>query len=478
MKILKILLLVTVGWLATMPLFAQTGAGLSDFLKGTEAFKAKKLDIALKAYQSAITKEPNEARYVYEMGVCQMAMNNDDEAIKSFEKTVKIKPDYVEAYKNLAKISVKKKDRERAAKFYRMASIYEKDPKTKVEGLKLAAKLFDLLLKYDSVRNIIREAKALANTDADIWHLEAINNNKLGVYDSVLVYTRYVTKNPTRFTYLNDQQTRVPVRPPRDLDRFFYEMGYAYYKQGKYDSARTVLKNADYGLFKDKVFALMPEYQLEMAIGYLDIYEKDKARDALAKAMEMNPKYKEAQDMITKIDAAAENKPRILKRIQVLIDSITRDTDMQVRSKRYCRLCQGQFEVGNFAEAATAADKCLEFDKENLAVTFIKSISLYKVNNINEAIFSMDKWSESPKLVGDVKARFFFILGMMYKASAASSEGDPAQGFLAKSCLRKATQSRKYKSAASQELIEVNASLGAFLTGDEGEDGDEGNTNE
>ena len=69
--------------------------------------------------KEASEKAPNDADLIYNLGVANLKMNKTDEATKYFNKTIEIKPDYVNAYINLANIKVD----EQAAIFEEMNSL-------------------------------------------------------------------------------------------------------------------------------------------------------------------------------------------------------------------------------------------------------------------------------------------------------------------------------------------------------------------
>jgi tetratricopeptide (TPR) repeat protein len=452
MKILKLYLCIIFALLCAGNVLAQ--GGLDKYVQADKARKAKKYDIAIQLYQEAIKLDPKAEKYYYDMGLCYRVTGDMDNATGALVKATQLKPDYVEAYKILARISeTGKKDFAQAANYYKQAIIYDKDPKSKSESIAQAIKLMNVAQKYDSIMPLIGEAKKLEPANGDLLYMEVRNFNKLGQYDSAITRAKFMTKNIGRFKGKNEAGLMATLKPPRDLDRFNYELGYAYNKKGKYDSALIFLKLADFGKFKRRVFLLLPDFQYEIASAYFDIFQYEKSKDAITKALAINPKYPEAIDLKRKITTLEETVKGKLKGVKSLEDSVKANKDEKRKADVYCRLCGRQFETFNYEGAALSASECLKFFPQRLQVVLWKAIAQYRNNNFNEAIATLQNVTDNEDIPTDVKARFAFALGIILKEAAKSPEGDPAsQNFTAIENFKIAQKSKKYASAARLEM--------------------------
>ncbi len=452
MKILKLYLCILFALLCTANVFAQ--GGLDKYLQADKARKAKKYDIAIQFYQEAIKLDPKAEKYYYDMGLCYRVTGDMENATSAFVKATQLKPDYVDAYKILARISeTSKKDFAQAASYYKQAIIYDKDLKSKSESIAQAIKLMNVAQRYDSIMPLIQEAKKLEPANGDLLYLEIRNMNKLGNYDSAIARARFMTKNIGKFKGKNEAGLMATLKPPRDLDRFNYELGYSYNKKGKYDSALTFLKLADFGKFKRKVFLLLPDFQYEIASAYFDIFQYEKSKEAITKALAINPKYTEAIELKRKITTLEETVKGKLKGVKSLEDSVKANKEEKRKADVYCRLCGRQFETFNYEGAALSASECLKFFPQRLQVVLWKAIAQYRNNNFNEAIATLQNVTDNEDIPTDVKARFAFALGIILKEAAKSPEGDPAsQNFTAIENFKLAQKSKKYASAARLEM--------------------------
>jgi tetratricopeptide (TPR) repeat protein len=454
MKILKLCLFVIFTFLYVANSFGQ-GNDLEKYIQGDKARKAKKYDVAIQFFQEAIKINPKAEKYHYDLGQCYRATGDMDKALESFNKAVQIKPDYVEGYKTLARISYLKKEYAQAADYYKKAVVYDKDPKSKSESLASAITLLNGIGKYDSIMPLIQEAKKLEPTNGDLVYMEVRNLNRLTQYDSAIVKSKIMIKNIGKYKGKNEQGLMVTLKsqPPRDLDRFNYEIGFAYHKKGRYDSSLTHLKLADFGKLKNKVAVLLPEYQYEIASAYFDVFQYEKAQEAITKALQINPKYEAPKELERKIIGLKKDVQGKQRGIKSLEDSVKANKDEKRRADVYCRLCSRQFETFAYEGAAQSAAECLKFFPQRLQVVLWKAVALYRTGKLNDAILDLQNITDNEEIPVDVKARFAFILGILLKEAAKSPEGDPAsQNFIAIQNFQMAMKSNKYKSAARLEM--------------------------
>ena len=451
MKILKFYLFLLFALLCANNIFAQNG--LDKYLQGDKARKAKKYEIAIQFFQEAVKLDPKAEKYYYDMGLCYRSLGDMDKSSEALQKATQIKPDYVDAYKVLARISESKKDYLQATNYYKKAIEYDKDPKSKSENIAQAIKLMNATQKYDSIMPLLMEAKKLDPSNGDLMYSEIRNLNKLGQYDSAIVKAKFMTKNFGKYKGRNEAGLVETLKPPRAPDRFNYELGYAYHKKAKYDSALTFLKLADFGKFKTRVFLLLPNYQVEIANAYFDIFQYEKSKEAITKALQMDPKYKEAKDLEQKIIGLEQSVKGKQKGIKSLEDSVKANKDEKKRADVYCRLCSRQFETFDYQSAALSAGECLKFNPNKLPIVLWKAISLYRTGKFNEAIADLQNVTDNEDIPVDVKARFAFALGIILKEAAKSPDGDPAsQNYYAIESFKLAQKSRKYGSAARAEM--------------------------
>jgi tetratricopeptide (TPR) repeat protein len=84
-----------------------------DFVLIEADFYNRKGDVEnyVRIIKEASDKNPKDADLVYNLGVAYVKMNNEVEATKYFKKTIEMKPDYINAYINLANFKIDEQSR-------------------------------------------------------------------------------------------------------------------------------------------------------------------------------------------------------------------------------------------------------------------------------------------------------------------------------------------------------------------------------
>lgn len=88
----------------------------ADELRGEKLY----LD-ALDYYRAALAKEPTSARILNKKGICELQMQRNRDARKSFERSIKADPKSADAYNNLGVVYYEERHYGPAIKYYRRA---------------------------------------------------------------------------------------------------------------------------------------------------------------------------------------------------------------------------------------------------------------------------------------------------------------------------------------------------------------------
>lgn len=379
---------------------AQKGSGIDFYIKAQELHKAKRYDAALQQYHKAVQAEPQVPDYWYGMAECWWEMKNPAKALETLAKCNQVKKEFVKAYELAAKIHEAAKKFDRAGEQYESVFEYHKEPTKKVAAAVAGATAFSKARLYDKALALTEKGKNIQPENADLNYLEAkIYNQQKQYQKTVDALTAFLPRLPSKISQ-------------KDLARYYFELGYAYYHLEDYAKANEFLQKADIGIFKPRVYELSAEYFFKTADAYSKVYEYDKARPLLNQALKIKPNYKEAADLLKEIN---EPGAEISKRIRVQMDSINKEKNPEKKSKMHCDLCRNQFKAGEYAAAVVSAEECLRTNQKNILFVFYKSIAQYKNGNHSMAIFEMDKISKVPTLPSDTKAMMLFALGLMYK---------------------------------------------------------------
>ncbi len=77
-------------------------SALEHFNRGNSHFNNNNLNSAINEYQRAISLDPEQGNYYYNIGLAYYSLFLYENAIESYWKAIKLKPDFAEAWYNLA----------------------------------------------------------------------------------------------------------------------------------------------------------------------------------------------------------------------------------------------------------------------------------------------------------------------------------------------------------------------------------------
>lgn len=119
------------GELESTTSFIESKASPGDkaFKKGNDEFQKGNFSEAEKAYREAISLEPKEPIYLYNLAITLIRQNKDDDALIYLQKMLEVQPNSYSANKAMAEIYSRKSNYEEAGKYYKKAvEISPNDP--------------------------------------------------------------------------------------------------------------------------------------------------------------------------------------------------------------------------------------------------------------------------------------------------------------------------------------------------------------
>lgn len=111
------------GELESTTSFIESKASPGDkaFRKGNDEFQKGNFTEAEKAYREALSLEPKEPIYLYNLAITLIRQNKDDEALTYLQQMLEIQPNSYSANKAMAEIYSRKSNFEEAGKYYKKA---------------------------------------------------------------------------------------------------------------------------------------------------------------------------------------------------------------------------------------------------------------------------------------------------------------------------------------------------------------------
>jgi len=418
---------------------AQTGPGKNAY-KQAEAYRKNKQFIeAVQKYDEAIKLEPNNARYYYKKGTCQIKQSppNVDGAIESFNSAITNKKDYAEAYAALGRVfyndKLGKKDISRAIQNFNSAFQYEQDNGKKVNYKLMVVKILMKEQRFTEARGELQQAKALAPDDPQILLYEGQIAGGMNNWNEALnVYKKAVD--------------RVKGLPANETDKYYFALGEAQWKTGDTKGAEETWKQVQSPNYANKIKKVKnsnnPAGPFRIAMGYFKVEEMDEAMTYLKKSLELSQNYPPAHQLMGMI---YYKKGQNSLAIQSLMKAVENQTDENKKAKLYNTMVKIQMNSGDYSGALSTANKILEKTNNN-TIRFLKAKAEYKLGQYPQAISTLEALLPNEP-DPNKKAPYNFVIGLAAKKSGNMDKASKAF---------KEAQYGTFKAAAKKELENIS----------------------
>ncbi len=413
--------------------YAQEANAAQFFAKG-ETLRAKSMFIeALNEYEKAIALDPKNPDFFYYKGYCCFQIKDYNCSIASLEKCLFLKPDHILANKAMVKCYTQVGDKTKTKSALETLIKVLTNEDEKYEYLKELIALHFETDDYDKVLALTATARTLpaGKNDPELNYIDASIYNSRGQYQQAIdlmraTISQFLTKDPERTA------------------KFYYELGYALHRLGRYQESIEVLKHANYGKFKSLVAKLSPAYYLQAAICYMNMNDFELSKNYLLKALRMKQDFPAAYLNLGKI---AEREADQSEAIELYKKALLTEKNDQRIASIYESLAQLQLDNGLYDKAIASCDEYLKINPKNYVILFEKAIALYKQQQYPQAISILETISKIPHLDEETRSKYYFALGVAYIHYEKTED--------AKRALRNA-QSETYRSVAQILIEELN----------------------
>ncbi|MEN7547168.1 CDC27 family protein [Rapidithrix thailandica] len=384
--------------LSNIHLFAQHDP-LKVFAEAETFRKSGDYKKAIDLYDYAIRIDSSKASFFYAKGLCYAKIKDFDNAIFSFQKCVGLRTNFLQAYIYAARCYNLAGKPFKEAESYNEAYIHEKAKDIKLKYKKKVIQIYYLNKAYNQAMKHIQEAKSLVLDDIDLLLIEASINNKreehLQALKSMIVAIRK----------LEGQNA------PQLLAQCHYEMGFAYHELGEYEKAWSNLRKAKYGKLKLKVARVSPQYYIDAAICFMELYDYDTSEKLLTIARRMEENLTSIHTLSAKLTDKKTGKSAVIQELEKSLQAVTDDN---VKTEIYRKLCLAQLESWYYKDAAISATSYLASKPNDYNIKFVKAVASYR----------MGKFSESEKLLKSIlsnkaidqgtQTKTYFLLGQVF----------------------------------------------------------------
>lgn len=380
--------------------FGQSG-GLY-FMQAEKLRRADKLSDAIVYYDSAIMAEPHNHRFHFEKGKCHVLLNEESHAIRSLEQTIRLRPDHIESYTRLAWLYERKEDYQQVIRCLDNASKYHRENIYKVEYKLRILKTLQLLDRFSEAAAHIEEAKSLAEENSlvyiDILYYEAKLQNMNKEHEKAIATAKYAL------------QTTTSVEN-HHVAKFYYELGYAYYKKGEYRNARAAFTYAKQDEFKPLIARLSPDFNYALAAAYFKVHQYDACEEAINKCLSFDKDYGDAHRLRKEMQSMRGNFGAIKARKTL----IALESNPEAKIEKLIDLSFYQMGADQPEQAVKSLDSCLMIKPQYWRAVMLKGGALWKSGRIQQAKQQLHSIIDAVGTSGEVGAQTCFILGLIYK---------------------------------------------------------------
>lgn len=435
--------------LLATPFMAQSqDGGLEFLLRAEELRKNNRHKEAIDEYNKAIQSDPTNPEYVFRKGKTYILIKDVDNAIQCFEKTVQLRKDYLGAYTRLARLYAVKNKTNEAIEAFDNAFKYDSNPKEKIEYKINIIKLLMRADRFNESASHIADGLALDPNNLQLLFFNAHLNNKLGKHEAAV-------KDMLKATSL------ITSQDPRDFARFYYELGLAYYKLGKYPEAQQAFTKANFGPYKAKIFEMTPTYFQHLSTAYFKVYELEESKKMAEQAIKIKPDFSPAHEILVNISKMTVDQSAVIKQQKLAAEAKKEPGE---KAQALAKVAQIEIGAGLNADALASADACLAIQPSNYNVAFIKAVALSKLNKLNEAMNVINDILKNQGIDQETKAQTYFLQGLVFNKMKNTKAANEAFKKAEQSIFRHAAiyelRKNNDESVAEKEVEDTNISRG------------------
>ncbi|UZR94693.1 tetratricopeptide repeat protein [Chondrinema litorale] len=386
-------------WLLLCLNIALVNAQSDPYTTAQNLIQNNRFEEAIILLDEALNKSPNNPEIFFTKANCYINLGKFKEATEILEKSVEIKKDFTKSYEMLGDLYTQFRMADKAVANYELA--FETDPNQE-NRLKYKMDIINILNIVKQQQDIlphIEEAKKISSDNFDVQFLEAEYYNYIGDFNKAKEMLDKIIPS-------------VPNVPGNE--KYFYEAGYAYHHLEQFKKADEFFAKITDGEYKPKLFQFSADYYFNLAETYYHVYEYHESEKHLNTLLKIDPTYTSAFDLQAKLTAVKTNKSEMIKVMEAAIEAIEKDGNSAPLEKIY-ELAILEYQNGQYEYAIESCNKILNINPAEYSVIFLKGACENQLKQSGEASATLERAVKNPKLPAEIKAKYYFLLGLIYK---------------------------------------------------------------
>ncbi len=371
------------------------------FRKGELMRKSKQYDKALLEYDYALAINDTISRVHLAKAMAFYAQKNTVKAIESLEKTIELAPKNMNAYNLLTKLYMHAKNNEKLIFTLERMAEAEEEAKAKQGTILKIASYYISKKQFETAKKYTDQALVLDKTDLEALYQHAQVSNALGDYNAAKTSMESATQ-----TLGSDD--------PKQIAKFYYELGYAYHHLKDYEKKEQAFLKANVGPFKTLVAKLTPEYFYNLGSSYAKVYDLSNADLMLKEALNIDPNHTATNKLLAEIAIKSEHHPKMA--IDYYKKAIEGEEDYKKAVKLYDTVIELLLSSEEYTEAIKLADECLSKALNARNILLMKSMALHKTDKTKDALVILDKLILDANLTQIEIVKYNFAAGIMHRS--------------------------------------------------------------
>ncbi|MEM8893244.1 MAG: tetratricopeptide repeat protein [Bacteroidota bacterium] len=402
LKILGIVLLISAG--ASIHGFAQVSDPVVLFFKNGEGFRAQgEYKEAIMEYEKALAIDNTRPQIFYWKAICHYQLNEHEKGVEDLEHAIDLNENYNQAYSALLQGYTEVANMNKVVETLSRMAYVEEDIMKRIEYYKRIVSLLVKQREYVKALPHIEDGLQVDPNNYDLLYAKAQSLNGSAQYQSAINLGKPVL-------------SKLPGNDRNNITRFNYEVGFAYYKLTKYKEANNYFERAYYGPYRSLISKLQPNHFYNVAYGFSMIYEYETTERMLETALEIDPGFAKAYDLLADIAIKQEHHHKGILYYEKAVTGLA-EQDEYLEEIYNNKLIPTLINAQEFREAVRICDQALDKFPGSRNVRYLKAIALHHQDLNVDAISIMENLLAEQGIPALQKSLYSFAIGIMYDAN-------------------------------------------------------------
>lgn len=384
---------------------AQESDPVVLFFKNGEGFRAQgEYAQAITEYEKALAIDNTRPIIFYWKGICHYQLKEHDKGVESLEHAIDLNPNYNQAYTALLQGYTEVYNTNKVVETLSRMAYVEEDVMKQIEYYKRIAQILVKQREYSKALPHIEDGLKADPNNYDLLYAKAQSYNGIAQYQSTINTVKPVLAKLSA----SDRDNAI---------RFNYEIGYAYYKLTNYKEANAYFEKAYFGPYRSLISKLQPNHFYNVAYGFSMIYEYETTEAMLETALEIDPTFAKAYDLLADIAIKQEHHHKGILYYEKAVTGLA-EQDEYLEEIYNNKLIPTLINAKEFREAVRICDQALSKFPSSRNIKYLKAISLHHQDLNVDAIAIMENIIAEQGVPALEKSLYSFALGIMYKANS------------------------------------------------------------